>query len=89
MRKPTRESREWNRIHEYKLNKRKHRRKKTTGAQTNGLQHRRKIAGLPGAHTRIPCPENLSLENNFEEVNKLISTIRKRSWDKKGLYIDL
>lgn len=112
MRKPTRKSRAWNRIHEYKLNKRKHRRTKTTrtrrarqhadgtvagapraahppGAQSPTLQFRHRGSGLSGTRVRILCPENLSLEHNFDKVTELLSTIRDQSyWSKKKLYID-
>ena len=84
MRKPTWKSREWNRIHEYKLNKREYRHTKTTR-----VQFRYRGSGLSGPRVRILCPEHLSLEHNFDEVIQLLATIRDQSvWANNRIYID-
>ena len=101
MRKPTNELREWNRIHEHNLNKRKFKKReqrrrkkhrtqwKTRRPQSRKVQFRQRVTGLQGSRLRIPCPERLSLEDNFDEVTELLSTIRDQSyWTRKRLYID-
>ena len=88
MRKPTRESREWNRIHEYKLNKRKYKRRYRSGVSSSTVQYRYRRSGLSGPRTRILCPEILSLEDNFDEVVGLLAVIRDQSLWGQRLYID-
>ena len=89
MRKPTKKSREWNRIHERKLIKRKLRHRKTTKTNYDGIQRRYEVPGHPGALTRIICPEVLSLEDNFEKVTEILHKIREHSyWTRKKMYID-
>ena len=78
MRKPTRRSREWHRIHAYQLDKRKYKQRGKSKARQRTRRNRYVVPGR-GAFDRIPCPANLSLEDNFEDVNKLIDDIRERS----------
>lgn len=102
MRKPTKKSKKWNSIHEHNINKRKHRKADRLRIQDHlsyidssptekpkRVQHRYRIPGIQERLTHIPCPENLSLEDNFDEVTKLLDSIRAQSKiKKKAIYVD-
>ena len=78
VRKPTPKSLKWHRIHIRKLERRKRKRRKR--AQRASANRRRSASSSRRFyHHIIPCPENLSLEENFDGVTKLISDIRERA----------
>ena len=79
MRKLTAKRREWHRIHTHQLYKRKKRKRKKSRSTRRAPPTRDFVRSITGAVHRIPCPENLSLEDNFEEVAKLLHDIRERS----------
>ena len=87
MRKPTPNHRlqPWHRIHTYQLEKRGYKRTRKP-PRSNGYS----LPSRKGAFDRIPCPENLSLEDNFDAVIKLINDIRDRSQPNRNqrIYID-
>ena len=85
VRKPTREMREWHLIHAARQEKRRlgkrHPNRKGPGRQVTGMQ---------GTFLTFPCPESLSLEDNFDGVVKLLSDLRYQSERQRNeiVYID-
>ena len=92
MRKPTPNAklRQWHRIHAYQLEKRKYRHTRKSQPRQRSRSNWHFLPGIKGAFDRIPCPENLSLEDNFDAVTKLIHDIRDRSQPNRNqrTYID-
>ena len=78
MRRSTTKTKKWQRIHARKL----HRRTRPRGRQRAAGRSR------PHSFDRIPCPEHLSLEDDYEGVLKLIDEIRSSSRRNERTYID-
>lgn len=88
MRRPTAETKKWHRIHTRKKRRRERRARTATAVREPG--GRVHIEGHRGSYHRIPCPEHLSFERDYEGVLKLIREIRERSKRRRNerTYID-
>lgn len=88
MRRPTRRTRQWHRIHAYRQHRQQLKHNRRLKAQRRRRLHR--VAGFAGTYETIACPEVLALEDNFDGVVRLIGSIRSRSQRRRneGTYID-
>ena len=91
MRKLTRKARKWHQIRARNELKQRHKRSAKRRAQRIRRAQRPASAGIannPPAHIR--CPANLSLEDNFEEVTKLLRDVRSHGTRDRNehMYID-
>ena len=77
MRRSTTKTKTWHRIHARKLHRRTRPRCAHRAARRSPL--RTHVDGRRGSFDRILCPEQLSLEDDYEGVLKLIGEIRRRS----------
>ena len=88
MRRETNATKRWHRIHARKLLRRKRRIKHRRNARR--LRERVRVEGQLGSFIHIPCPEDLSFEQDHEGVLKLVYDIR--DWSSRlrneRLYID-
>ena len=102
MRKPSAKTREWNRIHALNSGRRRQEsnRKHKTKRKNTSANRRHSARSVPRQHLdpdwvrdnlpAIECPEEFSLESNFDAVVNVIARIRKQSTKpvNEGVYID-
>ena len=87
MKKLSRKRRQWHDIHARKLNRRRTKKKKSR-ARKHTRPSRSNPYRVRGPVTDIPCPEVLSLEDNFDGVVKLLDDIRMESQGHGRIHID-
>lgn len=90
VRRATSATKEWHRIHARNVLRRALRHKSKEEHAKRLRRQRVRIEGQKGSFVRIPCPERLSFEEDYEGVLKLVYAIRNWSSRRRNerLYID-
>ena len=90
MKRPTGDIKRWHRIHARKLIRRERHRRGRKTASRSPQRQRVHVDGRRGSFLRLPCPEHLSFEDDYEGVLKLIGNIRNHSTRNRNerIYID-
>ena len=90
MKKPTRESRHWNRLHARNSNRRRLVSIAKLKARRRAESRERKKSIEGRSYSTIECPKDFSLESNFDGVVRVLHEIRQRSQRQRNesIYID-